>query len=71
MLTRTNTLKMQKKIKLSDLYESQISKHMFKCLNLNANSLPKHSGIHNNYNTSNKNHFISPKYNAKTFEIYK
>ena len=38
---------MQKNLKLTDLYESQISKHVFKCLNLNANILPKHSDIHN------------------------
>ena len=34
-------------LKLTELYESQISKHMFKCLNLNANILSKHSDIHN------------------------
>ena len=34
-------------LKLTDLYESQISKRMFKCLNLNANILPKHSDIQN------------------------
>ena len=51
-------------LKLTDLYESQISKHMFKCLNLNANILPKHSDIHN-YSTRNNNKFIAPKYNMK------
>ena len=39
-------------LKLTDLYKSQIFKHMFKCLNLNANILPKHSDIHN-YSTRN------------------
>ena len=32
----TEYIKNAKKLKLTDLYESQISKHMFKCLNLNA-----------------------------------
>ena len=47
-------------MKLTDLYESQISKHMFKCLNLNANILSKNSDIHN-YPTRNNNKFIAPK----------
>ena len=33
---------------------------MFKCLNLNANTLPRHSDIHN-YPTRNNNKFIAPK----------
>ena len=49
-------------LKLSDLYESQISTHIFKCLNLNANILPKHSDIYN-YNIRNNNNFIAQKYN--------
>ena len=40
------SVKNAKIIKLTDLYESQISKHMFKCLNLNSNVFPKHSDIH-------------------------
>ena len=63
-----NTLKNAKKLKLTDLYESQISKHMFKCLNLNANILPKHSDIHN-YPTRNNNKFIAPKCNMKKSEM--
>ena len=55
-------------LKLTDLYESQISKHMFKCLILNANILPKHSDIQN-YSTRNSNKLISPKCNMKKFEI--
>ena len=51
---------MQKKLKLTDLYESQISKRVFKCSNLNANILPRHSDIHN-YPTWNNNKFIAPK----------
>ena len=31
----TEYFKNAKNLKLTDLYESQISKHMFKCLNLN------------------------------------
>ena len=56
----TEYFKNTKILKLTDLYESQISKHMFKCLNLNANILPKHSDIHN-YPTRNNNKFIAPK----------
>ena len=44
------------------------SKHMFKCLNLNAHILPKHSDIHN-YSTTNKNKFIAPKCNMKKSEM--
>ena len=47
-------------LKIPDLHESQISKHMFKCFNLNANILPRHSDIHN-YPTRNNNKFIAPK----------
>ena len=54
--------------KLTDLYESQISKHMFKCLNLNENILPKHSDIHN-YHTRNNNKFIAPKCNIRESEM--
>ena len=64
MLTQPNTLKMQKNLKLTDLYESQISKHMFKCLNLNTNILPKHSDIHN-YSTRNNNKYKAPKCDMK------
>ena len=39
----TEYFKNAKFLKLTDLYESQISKHMFKCLNLNANILPRYS----------------------------
>ena len=59
---------MPKIIKLTDLYESQISKHMFKCLNLNANILPKHSNIQN-YSASKNNKFIAPKCNKKKSEM--
>ena len=55
-------------LKLTDLYESQISKHMFKCLILNANLLPKHSDIHN-YSTRNNNKFIAPKCNMRKSEM--
>ena len=55
-------------LKLTDLYESQITKHMFKCLNLNANILPRHSDIHN-YATRNNNKFIAPKCNMKKSEL--
>ena len=41
---------------------------MFKCLNLNANILPKHSDIHN-YFTRNNNKFIAPKYNMRKSEM--
>ena len=58
---------MQKILKLTDLYESQIPNHMFKCLNLNANILPKHSDIHN-YSTRN-NKFIAPKCNMRKSEM--
>ena len=51
-------------LKPTDLYESQISKHMFKCLDLNANILPRHSDIHN-YSTRNNDKFIAPKYNMR------
>ena len=47
-------------LKLTDVYESQISKYMYKCLNLNANILPKLTDIHN-YPTRNNNKFIAPK----------
>ena len=45
-----------------------MSKHMFKCLNLNANILPKHSDIHN-YPTRNDNKFIAPKCNMRKSEM--
>ena len=64
----TENFKNAKKLKLTDLYESQISKHMFKCLNLNANILPKHSDIHN-YPTRNNNKFIAPKCNMRKSEM--
>ena len=59
---------MQKKIKLTDLYESQIFKYMFNCLNLNANILPSHSDIHN-YPTRNNNNFIEQKCNMIKSEM--
>ena len=59
---------MQKKKKITDLYEFQISKHMFKCLILNANILPDHSDIHN-YPTRNNNKFIAPKCNMRKSEM--
>ena len=61
---------MQRILKLADLYESQILKHMFKCLNLNVNILLKHSDIHN-YSTRNNNKFIGPKCNMKNSEMSK
>ena len=60
----TEYFKNGKKLKLKDLYESQISKHMYKCLNLNANILPRHSDIHY-YPTRNNNKFIAPKCNMR------
>ena len=48
--------------------ESQISKHMFKCLNVIAHILPKHSDIHN-YPTRNNNKFIAPKCNMRKSEM--
>ena len=50
------------------MHESQISKHMFKCLNFNANILPKQSAIHN-YTTRNNNKFIAPKRNMRKSEM--
>ena len=41
---------------------------MFKCLNLNANILPRHSDIHN-YPTRNNNKFTAPKCNMKKSEV--
>ena len=41
---------------------------MFKCLNLNANILLKHSDIHN-YPTRNNNKFIEPKCNIRKSEM--
>ena len=41
---------------------------MFKCLNLNANFLPKNSDIHN-YSARNNNEFIATKCNMKKFEM--
>ena len=41
---------------------------MFKCLNLNANILTKHSDIHN-YSTSTNNKFIAPKCNMRKSEM--
>ena len=41
---------------------------MFKCVNLNANILPKHSDIHN-YFTENNHKFIAPKCNIRKSEI--
>ena len=64
----TEYFKNAKKFKLTDLYEYQISKHMFKCLNLNANILPRHSDIHN-YPTRNNNKFIAPKCNMRKSEM--
>ena len=40
---------------------------MCKCLNLNANILPKPSDIHN-YPTRNNNKFIAPKCNMRNLE---
>ena len=46
--THTNEhFKNVKHLKLPDLNESQISKHMPKCSNLNDNILPKHCDINN------------------------
>ena len=53
-----------KNLKLTNLYDSQIFKGMFKCLYLNANILPKYSDIHN-YSTRNNNNFIAPKCNMR------
>ena len=64
----TEYFKSAKILKLPDLYEYQISKHMFKRLNLNPNILSKHSDIHNYY-TSNNNNFITPKCNMKKSEM--
>ena len=64
----TEYFKNAKISKLTDLYESQISKHMFKCLNLNTNILPKHSDIFN-YPTRNNNKFIAPKCNMRKSEM--
>ena len=64
----TAYFKNTKILKLTDLYESQISKHVFKCSNLNANILPRHSDIHN-YPTRNNNKFIAPKCNMRKSEI--
>ena len=62
---------MQKILKLTDLYESQISKHMFKCLKFNANILARHSDIHN-YPTRNNNKFIAPKCDMRKIRnVYK
>ena len=55
-------------LKLTDLCVSQISKHMFKCLNLNANILRKHSDIHN-YSNRNNSNFIAPKRNMNKSEM--
>ena len=41
---------------------------MFKCLNLNANILPKHSDIQN-YPIRNNNKFIAPKSNMRKSEM--
>ena len=41
---------------------------MLKCLNLNANILPKHSDIRN-YSTRNNNKFIASKCNMRKSEI--
>ena len=70
ILTLPNTLKMQRILKLTDLYDSQIFKHMFKCLNSNVNILPRHSDIHN-FPTRNNNKFIAPKCNMKKSEMSK
>ena len=66
----TEYCKNVKNLKLTDLYESQISKHiiMFKCLNLNANILPKHSDVHNSPTRNNKK-FIAPKCNMRKSEM--
>ena len=41
---------------------------MFKCFNLNANILPKHSDIHN-YSARNNNEYIPPKSNIRKSEM--
>ena len=64
----TEYFKNAKNLKLTDLYESQISKHMLKILNLNANILPRHSDIHN-YHTINNHKFIAPKCNMRKSEM--
>ena len=64
----TEYFKNAKIVKLTDLYESQISKHMFKCLNLNTNILPRHSDIYY-YPTRNNNKFIAPKCNMRKSEM--
>ena len=56
------------KIKLTDLCESQIFKHLFNCLNFNANISQKHYVIHT-YPTRNHNKFIVPKYNMSKSEM--
>ena len=45
-----------------------LNTHMFKCLNFNANILPKHSNIHN-YPTRNNYKFIAPKCNMKKSDM--
>ena len=76
MTHTTEYFKHTKNLKLTDVYESQISKHMFKCLNLNANILPKHSDIHY-YSAMNNNKFLAPKCNMRksemsiNFEVFK
>ena len=64
----TEYFKNAKISKLTDLYKSQISKHMFKCLNLNATILLKHSDVHN-YSSRNNNKFIAPKCNMRKSEM--
>ena len=64
----TEYFKNANNLKPTDLYESQISKHMFKCLNLNANILPRYSDIHN-YPTRNNNKLIAPKCNMRKSEM--
>ena len=64
----TEYFKNPKNLKLTGVHEYQISKHMFKCLNLNANILSRHSDIHN-YPTRNNNKFIAPKCNMRKSEI--
>ena len=66
----TKYFKSENFLKLTDLYESQISIHMFKCLNLNANILPKHSDIHS-YSTWNNNKFIATKWTMKSMKSIK
>ena len=63
----TKYFKNAKKLKLTDLYESQISTYvqMFK---LNVNISPKHSDIHN-YCTRNNNKFRASKCNMKKSEM--